>query len=234
MSGAAKLLGITYGCLRSQVHADPDLRARHTRVNRGRQGAAKEAKNIDAPSVPDDMSDLGRKQELVRVEGEALLTDKRVAAALIVEDANLKDGLSAIGLSPQAIKSAEALQKFHNTHFTRSVEIIGGGMTKTFVEIMAEVENINARLEEGGLTLEEEQMLRQDRSRLLEIQGRTYDRSLKASMTQAIIQQKLADSGGVGAIKRGKPGFTPIVAPIVNAIKIESTGPVTVSSGNAD
>lgn len=230
MAGAAKLLNITYGCLRSQVHADPELRARHTRANKGKKNAVVEAKNIDDPSVPDDMSGLGRKQELVRIKGEALLTDKRVAAALIVEDANLKDGLNAIGLSAQATKSAEALQKFHNTHFTKSVEIIGGGMTKTFVEIMSEVEHINERLEEGGLTLEEEQMLRQDRSRLLEIQGRTYDRSLKASMTQAIIQQKLADAGGGGAIKRGKPGFTPIV----NAIKIESSGPVTISPDNAD
>ena len=230
MSGAAKLLGITYGCLRSQVHSDPDLRSRHTRANKGKKGAAAEAKSIDAPSVPDDMSDLGRKQELDRVAGEALLTEKRVAEALIAEDSNLKEGLGAIGLSPQAMRSAEALQKFHNTHFTKSVEIIGGGMTKTFVEIMSEVEGINSRLEEGGLTLEEEQMLRQDRSRLLEIQGRTYDRSLKASMTQAVIQQKLADAGEGGAAKRGKPGF----APIVNAIKIESTGPVTISPDNAD
>lgn len=176
------------------------------------------------------MSDLGRKQELDRVSGEALLTERRVAEALIAEDANLKDGLSSIGLSPQAMKSAEALQKFHNTHFTKSVEIIGGGMTKTFVEIMSEVENINSRLEEGGLTLEEEQMLRQDRSRLLEIQGRTYDRSLKASMTQAIIQQKLSESGDGSQVKRGKPGFTPII----NAIKIEALGPVTVSSDDAE
>ena len=97
-------------------------------------------------------------------------------------------------------------------------------MTKTFVEIMACIDDINSRLEDGGLTLEEEQMLRQDRSRLLEIQGRTYDRSLKAAMTQAVIAQSYPREAR-GKKAGVKPGFRPIV----NAIKIEADN-VKVSS----
>ena len=219
MKGAAILLDMSYSGLRSMVQKDPELRARHTRP----KGRAKAAKEIDQP-VSQDMVELGRKQQSQASDSEILLPEKQVSEALSREDENLKDGLTAIGLSPQATKSAEALQKFHNTHFTKAVEIIGGGMTKTFVEIMACIDDINSRLEDGGLTLEEEQMLRQDRSRLLEIQGRTYDRSLKAAMTQDVIAQKLSE-GGKGEESRGKPGFRPIV----NAIKIEADN-VKVSS----
>lgn len=216
MRRAAELLGLTYGGLRGMVHKDPELRARYTKPNKGKKGAAKEAARLDEP-VSADLVELGREQDIKPVGGEVLITDKRVSEALAREDANLSEGLEAIGLSPSAVKSAQALQEFHGTHFTKAIEIIGGGMTKTFVEIMAEVNHLNARLEEGGLTLEEEQMLRQDRSRLLEIQGRTYDRAQKAAMTQAVIKHKLSETSEGGA-KRGKPGFSPIV----NAIKIEA------------
>ncbi len=201
------------------IHKDPELRAKYSR----KKGRVKEAKDIDKPQSQ-DMVELGREQQAKAKEGEVLLQDQQVAEALKKEDENLKDGLTSIGLSPLAVKSADALHKFHNTHFTKAVEIIGGGMTKTFVEIMASIQEITDRLDDGGLTLEEEQMLRQDRSRLLEIQGRTYDRALKASMTQAVIQHKLQENTG-GEQSRGKPGFRPIV----NAIKIEADN-VSVSS----
>lgn len=222
MQGAAKLLGLSYGGLRGLVHKDPELRAKYTRP---RKSKAQEANELDDP-VDQNMVELGRLQNVKSSKEEVLLQERQVAEALTKEDENLKTGLTSIGLSPLAIKSAEALQKFHNTHFTRAVEIIGGGMTKTFVEIMACIDDINARLEEGGMTLEEEQMLRQDRSRLLEIQGRTYDRSLKASMTQAVIQYKLSESSDNQA-SRGKPGFRPII----NAIKIEAQNVKVLKDG---
>lgn len=225
LKNAAELLGMNYNTLRSHVAQDPELKSKHTKPRKGRKGAKEAAKRIDEP-VSQDNPELGRKQDTGSITGEVLLSDKRVAEALTVEDKSLKDGLSSMGLSPSAVKSAEALQKFHNTHFTKAIEIVGGGMTKTFVEIMAEINHINARLEDGGLTLEEETMLRQDRSRLLEIQGRTYDRAQKAAMTQAIIQHKLSESDNSAATKRGKPGFQPIV----NAIKIEAEGNVKVSA----
>lgn len=222
MQGAAKLLGLSYSGLRSLVQKDPELRAKYTRP---RKSKAQESKELDDP-VDQDMVELGRIQHIKQSNAEALLQDKQVSEALTKENENLKEGLTSIGLSPLAIKSAESLQKFHNTHFTRAVEIIGGGMTKTFVEIMACIDDINVRLEEGGMTLEEEQMLRQDRSRLLEIQGRTYDRSLKASMTQAVIQHKLSE-GSPDKPSRGKPGFRPII----NAIKIEAQNVKVLKDG---
>ncbi len=206
------LLGMGYSGLRSIIAKDPELRAKHTR----KKNRAQESKEIDQPANQ-SMVELGRQQAVKASEGEVLLQDRQVAEALKKEDENLKDGLTNIGLSPLAVKSANALHKFHNTHFTKAVEIIGGGMTKTFVEIMACIDDINDRLEGGGLTLEEEQMLRQDRSRLLEIQGRTYDRSLKAAMTQAVIQHKLQDNAESTA-PRGKPGFRPIM----NSINIKT------------
>ncbi len=220
MKGAALLLDITYHSLRGMIHQDPDLRARYTHA---KKKAKRDARELDQP-LPEDMVELGRKPGSA-AGTPVLASDALVARALEEEDQNLKDGLENLGLSPAAIQSAEALQQFHHSHFTKAVEIIGGGMTKTFLEIMAEVEAINSRLADGGLTLEEEQMLRQDRSRLLEIQGRTYDRAQKASMTQAVIQYKLSENAQDHKKSRGKPGFRPIV----NAIKVESPGEVKVT-----
>tara|TARA_R100000808_G_scaffold1976_1_gene8385 strand:+ start:3288 stop:3983 length:696 start_codon:yes stop_codon:yes gene_type:complete len=222
---AAALLGMNQRSLQSRIRKDPLLRSRWIK-ERSRYSKVREL------PPHEESPDLGRTSPPInKIDGEVIAPDLGLAEAMAREDANLKYGLEAIGLSKDAQETAISLQKFHNKHFTKAIEIIGGGMTKTFVELMAEVEQINERLASGGLTLEEEQMLRQDRSRLLEAQGRTYDRAQKAAMTQAVIKHRLADAAGDKNAQRGKPGFQPIV----NAIKIEADGDVKVSGqGNTD
>lgn len=154
---------------------------------------------------------------------KTILTEETaIAKAMDAEDASLKKGLKSIGLSGAGLKEAVALQAFHNTQFQKSYEMIGGGITKMFFDLKAEVSLINERLCDGGMDIEEENMLRSDRSRLLEQLGKTYDRSLKAAMTQAVINHRLSDKAHSGPSV--KPGFSPIT----NNIAIKTDGDVSV------
>ena len=72
------------------------------------------------------------------------------------------------------------------------------------------------------MDIEEENMLRTDRSRLLDQIGKTYDRSLKAAMTQAVINHRLSEKTQQGPTT--KPGFKPIT----NLIAIKADGNISV------
>ena len=198
---AAELLGCTEKALQSRIKRSKEL-------TKFMQPQKEEADT------------LHRKDNL-----QTPLTEKQaIAEAMDAEDAALKKGLKSIGLGGPGLKEAMALQAFHNTQFQKSYEMIGGGITKMFFDLKAEVSAINERLSDGGMDIEEENMLRSDRSRLLEQLGKTYDRSLKAAMTQAVINHRLSDKGRSGP--SSKPGFQPIT----NNIAIKTDGNVSLDS----
>ncbi len=211
---AAILLGMTSSRLSNIMRKDAYLTEKWTKTRNKYGGKARTMNDSADREAPD----IGRSVTVSE-------SDMRDAEALAREDANLKRGVEAMGLSAQAGERAVALQDFYKKHFTNSIGIVGAGSIKSYFELDADVEKIRDELEGGGLTVEREQMLRRDRVALLELQGRSGDRHIKAQMTQAMIKYRIADSSGEKGQSRGKPGF----APIVNAIKIEADGDVKVS-----
>lgn len=201
VSEAAELLGCTEVALRKRIKRSSAL----VKFTEPQQAEADTLHRKDNPKT--------------------LLTEETaIAEAMNAEDAALKKGLKSIGLSGAALKEAVALQAFHNTQFQKSYEMIGGGITKMFFDLKSEVTIINERLYEGGMDIEEENMLRSDRSRLLEQLGKTYDRSLKAAMTQAVINHRLSERAHQGPTT--KPGF----APITQLVAIKTDGDVSIET----
>ena len=211
---AAILLGITSSHLSNIMRKDAHLTEKWTKT-RNKYGG--KTKTMD-DSADREAPDIGRSVTVPKA-------DMRDAEALAREDANLQRGVESMGLSVQAGERAVALQNFYKKHFTSSIGIVGAGSIKSYFEMDADVEKIRDEIEGGGLTIEREQMLRRDRVALLELQGRSGDRHIKAQMTQAMIKYRIADSNGEKGQVRGKPGFTPII----NAIKIETDGNVKLS-----
>jgi hypothetical protein len=157
--------------------------------------------------------------ELIQKESETLQvtpTEAEIAEAIRKEDAALARGLDALGLSASSRDAAMALQKFHNRHFTKAIDMIGGGITKLFLDLMVEIDKINRELETGGLGLgvEREEVLRKDRQGLLEAIGRSFDRVNKATLTQAIVKSKM--ESGKGKAGPNKPGFSPLTVKAEN------------------
>jgi hypothetical protein len=74
------------------------------------------------------------------------------------------------------------------------------------------------------LTPQRELLLREDRSRLLDLMNKFYDRANQAVLTQAKVEvlKKQAKEGAGGGKKTGKPGFAPLVA-------VKAEGNVTIT-----
>lgn len=187
---AGKILGLPPKKIHQYIHDNADLRARWA-TSKHNPVAPVEAETLSRPPV------------------RPLSNDMILAEKIKEEDNMVKGGLKNMGLSEEAVTLALSLQQFQRRHFARAVELIGGGITKAFLDAMMDVEKIRNQLDSGELAPEREFMLRTDRTNLLEIMGKFFDRANKASMTQAIIKHKLQNEGGNG--KPAKPGFGTLV-----------------------
>lgn len=189
-SEAARLLGLEPETLFNFIHNNKDLKTRW-------------ATSRTAVKPPIEAETISR--AVIKVDG-----NRTMAEAMDQEDRMVRAGFESMGLKPGVVNLAMSLQAFQKKHFTRAIEVIGGGITKCFLDLMAEVEKINKELENPDLKPWREQMLRTDRAALLENMGRTYDRAQKAAMTQAIIKHKLEGDQG-GTEKPRKPAFGPLI-----------------------
>ncbi len=174
---AAALLGMTKTQLWNHIHRDPTLKANWTK--KGMVATETESELIHRPALP------------LNVTPEEWITAQEVSDALAKEDLAFRTGLDAIGVTGERLKLVVALQQFHGRHYTRALDLIGGGITKLFTDLMVEVDKINKALESGALEPEREMLLRKDRADLIEAMGKTYDRASKAVFTQAVIKHKL-------------------------------------------
>jgi hypothetical protein len=184
LNAAAKVLNITRGELGAAIRNSVDLTARwgnKRKVLTAPPNAHAVAIHRSAPPAPPS-------------------DDEEVAVALAKEDAALRKGLDAIGVRGDALDLAVNLQKFYRGHFKSTQEMIGGGITKLYFDLMAEFRKLTAMLEEPGLPLGLQESLRQDRRFIIEAMGRTHDRVNKAAYTTAIIKHKLNDK------RESKPG----------------------------
>lgn len=142
-----------------------------------------------------------------------------VVEAVAKEDRALEKGLKGLKLDDDLVNLAVSLRDFQSKHFSRSMELMGGGLVRRYLKIEQAIDKIEVALDAlatedcapealMGLALKE-QMLRKDRAQLIALQQSAFDRVNKAALTQAIIAQKQADTNGAGKAKVGKPGFGP-------------------------
>lgn len=200
-SQAAELLGMERRKLYDFIHNNADLKARWG-TSKEEVTPPSEAVTLHRPALP------------LREEAE------EIAKAVEAEDAAMRKGLASIGVRGGALDMAVALQEFHSKHFGRAIEMLGGGISKQFLDLMSEVERISNTLNDPTAVLEPERemMLREDRSRLLDLMGKFFDKLNQAVVTQAKVRAIQNAKEGKG--KPGKPGFSPLVAVHGNNVTI--------------
>jgi hypothetical protein len=214
-SEAAVLLAVPRKALADIIRNNTNLKTRWVTPKEGVEPTT-EAVAIHRPALPTPPT-----------EGAVICSEREIAAAIEAEDNALKKGLDAVGLSTKTRDFAVALQKLHNKHYTKAIDMLGGGITKGFLDIMVEVEALTAKLNDTAYppTIEQEMLWREDRAKLLDVMSKFYDRALQADQIKAKIEhlKSLAKNGNRPA---GKPGFSPLVAVQVNG------GQTTVKQGD--
>lgn len=192
---AARALGISTLSLAARLRSEESLRKRWVLKETG---------------TPGEASDVHRPAAMVVVNGEKMLAAdaEALAKAAEEEDVAVRKGLLAIGVSGKGLEVALSLQKLQRRHFQSCLDMLGGGITKQFLTVMAEVEKIDTALEDAALPMEEKIMLREDRARLLDIMGKFYDKASRSSLIKAMIEEKKKGKNGQG---KSKPGFGVLV-----------------------
>lgn len=184
---AAMLLGVTPATLRSRIHDSRILKARW-------------AERHNPTAVPSEAIVINRPP----LEVEA--SDAEIAEAIKKQDALVRRGIKDMGFDGKTLDMAMSLQAFQRKHFMSALDLMAGGLVKSYLDVMVEVENLNASIN-TDLPLEQEQMRREDRSRLLDLMIKMYDRTARARLT-------LVDAAAKESSKKAgasKPGFNPLV-----------------------
>jgi hypothetical protein len=191
---AAKILGLTTEELSRRIHHHMDLKMRWATAYREVK-APGDAVAIHRPTMP------------------TLSTEEEESKAFEKENRLVSKGLDGIGLTPAARDLALALGALQKRHYQSCLDMLGGGITKQFIEVMAEVQRITDRLnDETDVAAEDPQiqlMLREDRGRLLDCMQKFYDKA-NAHMLAKAKEQALKESAKGGG-KGNKPGFAPLL-----------------------
>lgn len=216
---AAKALGMEEQKLWNCINKNPELQARWSKTYGGVTPPGDEVA-LSRPMMP----------ELVEPQDMILANEIDLAAAMEREDKLVRKGLDAMGIKGAALDLATALQKFQRRHFTQAMEIVGGGVVKQYLDLMVEIQKINASLDDPEAELEpqEELMLREDRSRLLAMQIKIYEQVQQAVVIQAKVKAIKGENK-----KSGKPkGFLAIQAQTGSNVSVRLEGDNTeIQSG---
>lgn len=184
ITAAATLLGLPMPKVRNFIHNNAGLKAKWAKSNEEVQ-APSEAITLSRPMLPDQ----------AEVTDVIMAGDEEVARAVDKEDALVRKGLDAMGVKGSTLDMAMALQSFQRAHFTKAMDILGGGVTKQALDLMVEIEAISNTLNDPTTTLEpaRELMLREDRAKLLDLLGKFYDRASNAVLVQAKVRAMQKD-----------------------------------------
>ena len=198
---AAKALGVKPIALYNVLHKTPELRIRWTRSKENNKPIDQAAAAINRPIEPVPVSD---------------------AEALQKANAQLKQGFEAIGLNGKKLEQAIAIQQFARREVKELMGFMAGSIAKQFTDIENEIEQINQTLagfeksddewvrSNKVLTVEHEEMLRNDRSKLYDLRIKSYDRAVKAQVAMAMLKIK-ATGGGKGKGDGRTAGFGPLL-----------------------
>lgn len=131
-----------------------------------------------------------------------LLGDREIAKSLSDEDAAVRKGLEAMGVKGEMLNLSTAFRDFSRKHFSSAFEVVSGGVTRQYMDVVAEIIRITNLLntpkdEDEKPDINDaarEMMLREDRAKLLDFSVKLYDRTLKAVLIASKIR----------AMKQGK------------------------------
>lgn len=130
---AATYLGITSEQLMFKIRECVDL---NTIWGKGRSPAA--LTDVDTVS-------RGKIKAGVLISAEE---DNVVAAMLLKEDVKLSKGLRELQLTQTEQEIGGALFRFNQKHFFKSMDIIGGGVTRAHLKLQSQLDELGARLQE--------------------------------------------------------------------------------------
>lgn len=130
---AATYLGITSEQLMLKIRECPDL---NTIWGKGRSPAA--LTDVDTVS-------RGKIKQGVMISAEE---DNEVAAMLMKEDVKLSKGLRELQLTQTEREIGGALFRFNQRHFFKSMDIIGGGVTRAHLKLQSQLDELGERLKE--------------------------------------------------------------------------------------
>jgi hypothetical protein len=127
-------------------------------------------------------------------------------------DGQLRNGFAAFGLTGPELENALAIQNTMKRQVRGALDLMAGSVVKRFLSLNVEIERISDRLAAGELEFVEEEMLRNDRARLMEIQGKQFHMVQRAKTEEAALQLK-AQAAAAGGKTKIKPGFAPLEKP---------------------
>jgi hypothetical protein len=186
-SVAARAMGIIPARFYNMLHKHKELKLRWCKSETP-QEAPDETVALNRPTLippPAEALEAGRE----KIDALTLVDDRSVAEAMDREDAAVRGGLAKMGVYGQTLELAMALQAFHKKHFTKAIEILGGGVTKQALDLMVEIQNITNTLNgDPNMAPAKEMMLREDRVRLLDLLGKFYDKASQAVLIQAKVK----------------------------------------------
>jgi hypothetical protein len=183
--GAAAVLSLPVATLREYVKARPALGARW----------------LANQSPPPPLSIISRDADLALSE------------AFQREEKALAEGVAALNLSARAKSLSAALHNFNRKSGRMLLDLTNGGIGKTFLETLVEIEKLNVKLEriedvppEQRLAMES--IWREDRSRLLDYVIKASTKVDQGILVQAKIQKMFGEESK--GRQHGKPGFSPL------------------------
>lgn len=198
--GAAKLLGMPWQTLQKYIRDDDELQAKW---GKGKRVAAPGEESLIHRPVATEPVAL---HEALHEEDAA-----EIAKRLEAEDALVRQGLAGMGFTGDAQSKFRAMEKFHGAHYTKSLQALGGGMTKLFFELWAELDKVSEAIDLHKDDNVKQVILRKDRASMIEALQRIYDRANKAALQMAMAKHKMSDRTGPGEKSVGKPAFSPLL-----------------------
>lgn len=156
----------------------------------------------------------------------ALSQSQKVAAALTVQEKNLKRSLGKLGFKHNEIEAISAVEEFAGQHFKETLSVMHGGMLKGAMRLMMLADQIESKyLQDDGMDEKDRRWWWNTYFQILESLRSMNDQANKAALTKAMIEIKEKESR-MGTRQDGKPGFSPLTAVQVN---VTGAKDVTVS-----
>lgn len=211
---AAAMLGMPYQDFAQTITHDEILRSRWARTENPRAftKALTHEQTLDR-DLADQIIPLVEK-----FDDDTPLTEEELALAKAArhEDARFKKGLEGLNLPPAGLTLALALQDLQGKNFKASVELMGGSMTSSQINMLlvfnrqikrlefvqGEIEKLTMDSPKRKEHLDEESKLTRQITTIAEQIRLGYECSMKMAMLLAVVKARKANGG-----KQPKPGY---------------------------
>jgi hypothetical protein len=146
--------------------------------------------------------------------------EQKLVEQMAKEDSMLSHGLMRLGLTPEETLRAVGMQRFGQSQFVQSVQIVSASMTTICVQLSSQLKAVMGRLDEvrermknhqgtpitRALMVDEEKYLMESLIGMSEQVRRMSDTAHRGMVLQASIRYKLRDRANNN--KLSKPGFS--------------------------